>query len=209
MTNTTESTVIERMLDELEAEVTGYMGLYHKASEIVPRLSVYCDAISYNFVPWMASAWTGCESEVARRVCRDNLECEVAEDHSNMLRRYVAQIPGDIVYLEETERRGEALETVLHYITALTPNSIDGLLVMAGLENASLVFIPEMKRWGQILKFADFEYVDKHGVANVQHANEFRQAVEAEAEFRGIRLSDLEQYPTLRYVSDLLQGIFA
>jgi hypothetical protein len=209
-----ETSVVGQLLEELKREVARYMPAADiHATPAVRRLVTYRDAIAPNFVPWMTHVWVRCKSDFAREACQDNLLCEVKEDHPQMLRDYVAQVERQFVreQLEQWPVPSWLSAAVPHinFITALTQRSaIDGLLVMAALENTSLVFIPRMKAWGESLRFADFTYVDKHGVADIAHADEFRKAVEAEAAAQNVALSSLAQSPALGTVNDLLYSIF-
>ena len=203
---------IRELIDDWNAYVCEQLGQGFPCRDdtIVNRLLRYRDLIQPNFVPWMSKTWVGCRSEFARATCASNLKCEIEEDHPAMLTRYVAQATGGQVK-SGTYRSPNAVRSNLNQMNELIDgDALSGLVSITLLENASLVFIPEMRRWGQILGFTDFEYVDKHGVADVGHADEFRRAVEAEAAAANFDLEHMkENYPIdVRCVMALLLTIF-
>ena len=63
-----------------------------------------------------------------------------------------------------------------------TTSPCEGLAVMATLENASLVFVPWLRAAAVRLGSTDLTYADKHGEADVLHADAFVRALESELE---------------------------
>lgn len=214
LNTTTYGSVIDQMLEDLQTKVAQYVPESLHAGAVASRLITYRDVIAPNFVPWMAQVWVRCWSNIARVACQENLRCEVAEDHPGMLRRYATEVDShrirqQIQSLECLTSKVGLLTPHINFITAVVQRSaIDGLLVMAGLEKASIVFIPRMRKWGEDLGFRDFEYVDKHGIADIEHANDLRNAVEAEANEEGIEPNVLTESPALTAVNTLLYRIF-
>lgn len=217
------------MIERVTKRALAHFNPFDLDKNVTTRLIAYRDAISPNFVPWMTNVWVRCKSDVARQVCQSNLRCEIDEDHPRMLERYVAQAYDiDSSPQLAASRRLLSLAPTIDIITALTKRSaLEGLLILAALEHASHAFIPVMRHWGEQLGFHDFEYVDKHGIADIKHATEMRDAVLAEVAsaekgpFHNFLLVNsfltIVQYephqpsghPALEYVSDLLGIIFA
>jgi hypothetical protein len=202
--------VVQDMLETLKHGVESDFPLVsHTGKEkLALKLLVYHAAIAPNFVPWMTNTWVHCLSDGARKACADNLLCEVGEDHPAMLCRFVQPVAdkydiGDKVALAMT-----GITPTINLLSALSHRTLDGLLVMAGLENASLVFIPRMEEMATKLGLTDLEYLKKHGVADEDHAVEFSRAVQAEAQARLVTPGQLKQYATLRFVKEFLRQIF-
>ena len=176
-------------------------------AEIAQRLLAYNEAVQFNFTRWMINTWPRCQSPEATEACRENLVCEINQHHPAMLARYVAQLP-DHHHLDGFVFQREVMPCV-ETIEALTCGSaIDGLLVMAGLENASLDFIPTMNGWGERFGFKDFEYVVEHGEADVKHADEFAKAVAFEVDYQGVSGEELEKSVALTHVAHFLSQFF-
>jgi hypothetical protein len=148
--------------------------------ELATVLLTYQGLIEPSFVPMMTQTWVRCESEVAREACRDNLDCEVNEDHPRMLRDFVAPL----WRFDVRDRVGAALRNGRPLVEALERETrlsgVHGLTVMAALENASCAFIPWMEDAAKRAGVQDLTYTQKHGVADERHAEEFLAAVEAE-----------------------------
>ena len=174
--------------------------------ELALVLLAYAHFVAPNFVPWMVRTWINCRSEVAKEACRDNLVCEINEDHPAMLHRFVApiqerylgicQIIDDCLFDPLAVRSMEDLMT--------TGKGIDGLVVMAALENTSLVFIPWIEKAAKRLGVTDLTYTQKHGVADEKHATQFLEAVEAELPFE----EDFHPSTAISDVRNLLESIF-
>ena len=137
----------------------------------------------------MATTWVGCQSHAARTALANNAMCEIREDHPAMLSRYVDQADNRAHRHATGGNIGSVTNNLRRLNELIVPDSaMTGLIVIMLLENASLVFILEMKRWGEVLGFTDFEYVDKHGSADIAHSDELCRAVEAEANDMGVDL---------------------
>lgn len=159
----------------------------------------------------MAKTWEGCQSAVARAACADNLLCEIGDDHPAILTRYVDQADpnphryGTFVNAGRLRTNQDRLEELI-----VPDHPLSGLVVMMLLENTSLVFIPEMRRWGKVLGFKDFEYVDKHGRADIDHANEFRAALVVETKKLDFDLKHMAlcYHEEVGLVTNMLLAIF-
>lgn len=154
--------------------------------EIAVVLLTYQMVIEPNFIRWMLETWRRCRSEVAIEACRDNLVCEINENHPQMLRTFVA--PAYSFEQAVTIATGRARRITrnaafgnIDEILAERSDALDGLLVMACLENDSIAFIPWLAKAGARLGVTDFTYTNKHGEADIHHANQFFKAVKAEA----------------------------
>jgi hypothetical protein len=145
-------------------------------------LNVYDRMVRPNFVPWMARVWTTVRSKTAGDACEENLLCEIREDHPYMLMRFACQTEKRAHWTEIAGRveAGVAVPMVMRVTEAIWTSEIAGLWVMAALERSSLVFMPWMRLAGEGLRFSDFTYLDKHGEADQDHAEQFARAIVAE-----------------------------
>lgn len=174
--------------------------------ELALNLVTYREIIGRNFLPWMNYVFTGLTSPVARAICRENALCELAEDHPRMLSNMVDGIDQKV-----SEARASM---VLHRSTALVKevrhrcvtSPCEGLAVMATLENASLDFVPWLRAAAVRLGSTDLTYADKHGEADVLHADAFVGALESELELCSIATP--EQCRGFREAANLLGFIF-
>ncbi len=129
------------------------------------------------FVPWLTIVHDAQPPGAGRDVCRDNLICEIEEDHPRLLRQFLAQI-------EAGERNGTRLgsnidccQPWIMAIDAHCRQPIPGLAVIAGLEHASLAFIPWLKEVARMLKLGEIRYLEIHGEADIAHARELEEAL--------------------------------
>lgn len=123
------------------------------------------------FVPWLTLAHDAQPPGAGRDVCRDNLLAEIEEDHPGLLRDFVAQIHGDAQpHLARCRPWMAAIEIQCR-------QSIPGLAVIAGLEHASLAFIPWLKEVARMLQLGQIRYLEIHGEADIAHARELEQAL--------------------------------
>lgn len=150
----------------------------------------YEAAIMPNFVEtWMEPTSIRCHSSIAWRTCADNLMCEKdpEHDHRLMLERFIDQVR----HYEMDGSLAVAIARCQPFIRGLTeiahePCAVDGLATMAYLENDSLVFIDHMDQGCDILNITNREYLKVHGVADIEHARAFIEAVRAETKKTGI-----------------------
>lgn len=170
------------------------------------NLVTYREIIGRNFLPWMAYVFTGLTSPVARAICRENALCELTEDHPLMLR---SMMDGMVPRVPEARagmvlRRSSALVKEVRHRCIASP--CEGLAVMATLENASLVFVPWLHTAAVRLGSTNLTYAEKHGEADVLHADAFVGALESELEVSpGITP---EQCRGFREAANLLRYIF-
>jgi hypothetical protein len=151
-------------------------------------LLVYRALVEPYFIPMLAYTFPKCRSSVAREACRSNLLCEVSEDHPRMLNDFVKPA---LAHLDEQSvgwyirARGGASQIIEPLMApARFPRTfiLNALVTLAALETTSQVFIPWLAEAAKRLGATDFTYTEKHGIADIAHADEFAKAVEAEAQ---------------------------
>jgi hypothetical protein len=143
---------------------------------------VYRDAIAPRFIRWLEIVNEGALSDVAKKACEDNLRCEKGEDHPKMLRDFVAPLEKRYHMRKKVAEFMELDQFVNTYrhLNRLAATEVEGLMLMACLENASLVFIPWMEMAAIKLGLTERTYLDKHGVADIAHAQEFIRAAKGD-----------------------------
>lgn len=177
-------------------------------------LLTYQGLVEPNFIPFLVNVMLRCRSEVARSACKDNLLCEVREDHPRMLRDFVQPAcahvtPNEIRNCMSAAHAYETAET-LNRITRWPGNASRGLVVLAALEGTSLVFMPWLEAAAQRLGATDLTYTQKHGAADIGHADQFVAAVEAELQIHpnpGEELEVVLHHP-IRFTREFLIQIF-
>ncbi len=185
MQRNTMSGGVAQAIERLKQRITEFLPDVHAMdkAELELVFVVYADLIVPNFVPWMAKAWTMTRSPIARDACYDNLKCEVNDDHPLMLRKLVFGLSlGKINWavLAAAMRLRDGQRVTRTITERLDHSSVYGLMLMAALENASLVFIPWMKQAADRLEIENRQYLEVHGEADVDHATTFITATEAE-----------------------------
>jgi len=186
---------------------------------IAAIMLTYGTIVGENFIPWLSSTWTRCRSSVAREACRTNLRDEIIEDHPQMLRTFLSPVE---IYRERpyvVSAVNKAVQDarrepggVIAQIRRFTESAdgVSGVWVLGALETTSCAFISWMDAAANRLSLADRVYLEKHGEADIMHADQFAAAVEAEASERHVLLTsdDPSDYPPLAAVHRLLDLIF-
>ncbi len=180
-------TAVARVMQTLTERVREDLPTISQMSraEIAAVLLAYEKIIARNFIPWMAITYVLCRSVEARRACRDNLLCEIDEEHPTMLLEFVAPLySGDFDYSIRAASLAEVALTKEKVIDTISgwchTQAFAGLCIMAVLENTSLAFIPWMEQAADRLGLARDPYLLKHGIRDVAHAEEFCRAIDAE-----------------------------
>ncbi|MBP9750590.1 MAG: iron-containing redox enzyme family protein [Candidatus Peribacteraceae bacterium] len=129
------------------------------------------------FVPWLTIVHDAQPPGAGRDACRDNLLCEIEEDHPRLLREFLAQIEvgeRDITRIESHVARCQPWITA---IDAHCRQPVPGLALITGLEHASLAFVPWLKEVANMLRLGQVRYLETHGEADIAHARELEQAL--------------------------------
>lgn len=138
----------------------------------------YSAAIGPNFVVWMAAAIVACRSVEGRFAASENVYIEVKDNHPGMLRDFAKRSqaepdPADYTFVAPHVDRIQAEISKMSGLYLIT--------LMGVLESTSAEFIPWLAEASRKLGNTDFHYTDVHGDADVEHADQFRWALEKEA----------------------------
>jgi hypothetical protein len=186
--------------------------------QLAVTLHVYERLVGPYFIGMMAMVRAFCQSPEAHEACTENLNCEVGEDHQMMLRTFTAQIDCWVDYPMVKQRITEKTQhAAIHGhvaplldLVCFSNTSLPGLWIMGGLETSSQVFIPWMEQAAERLNMANTEYLVKHGIADIAHADEFARAIAAEETLLGTTMvtDRVEDHEALGPVYHYLRHIF-
>lgn len=129
-----------------------------------------------NFILWLMLTKHAAKTDEGLRVIQENLECEISENHPQLLLDITEQVLkkwGQTQHLNKlTSKVGWSsdIDQLTEYASGST-----GFFMMTLLENASLEFIPWMKKAAaEQFGITDVKYFDIHGLADIAHADAFR-----------------------------------
>lgn len=138
----------------------------------------YAAGIGCNFVIWLAAGAMSCRSFEGRCATSENVYLEIRDDHPGMLRDFARMSAAepetdDFRYAERHARQVQA-----------EVSKMCGVFIVAlvgTLENVSLDYIPWLGAISARLGNSDMRYIETHGEADIDHANQFKWALGKEA----------------------------
>ena len=136
----------------------------------------YHAVMAVNFTDWMGKTIPWVESSDALVVLKDNIQCEIEEDHIGMLDRF-AQYSGAMPDKEDYFFVQECVVKIRNLLKDSTTRGLAGITLCAVLENTSLRFIPDIAVRAKTLGSNDLGYTDSHGKADIKHAKFMRDAM--------------------------------
>ncbi|MBP6858677.1 MAG: iron-containing redox enzyme family protein [Candidatus Pacebacteria bacterium] len=140
----------------------------------------YTVAVAGEFQAWLGTAYTFARHEKAQWALKDNLRCEMSQNHSGMLREF-AQSCGVTPTIADQQYVAAAVNSMQQNIFANIENvGLGGLTALAVLENASEIFIPILANVATLLGSKNLTYTDVHGEADKAHSQAFLEALQAE-----------------------------
>jgi hypothetical protein len=175
--------------------------------EIQNVFFVYRDWDVRNFVPWLAATWSRCVSHEAREACRTNLICELRENHLEVYLDYISQLSTKESRATFSTAAVE-LEQVSLKLDQLMKNPIEGLVVMAALEAASVEFMPWLKTLGNRLNLKDLRYVTIHMEIDDEHTDVFSKAWKAEVQYQERKIDPTSIVRAIELVDRFFSLIF-
>jgi len=142
-----------------------------QAIKIIQR---YVSAIEGNFLTWMGGASISSRSVISKFAADENLWVEIKDNHPGRLRKFAKDCKAepnseDFKYVEKE------VNGVRKIIAELS--GIKAIALMATLENTSAAFIPFLSDLGKKLGCKDLTYTEIHGEADIEHANQFLEAL--------------------------------
>ena len=173
-----------------------------QAIKIIQR---YVAAIEGNFLSWMGGASISASSVISKFAVDENLWVEIKDNHPGMLRKFAKDCNAepnseDFRYVEKEVNSVRKLVAELSGVKAIA--------LMASLENTSSAFVPFLASLGKKLGCKDFTYTGVHGEADIEHANQFLEALSAEKNLGYIN-SDKDIDESIKTALVLIKKIFS
>ena len=164
----------------------------------------YVAAIEGNFVAWMAGASISARSVVSKFAADENLWVELKDDHPGMLRNFAkcANAEPDGKDFEAVEKEVARIRNLVGELSG-----IKNVALMAVLENTSAAFIPYLAELAKKLGSEDLTYTDIHGEADIEHANQFLEALSDEKTL-GYPNAEKDIEETIGLAIELIRKIF-
>ena len=165
----------------------------------------YTAAIEGNFLAWMGGASISARSVVSKFAADENLWVEIRDDHPSMLRNFAK--------CTKTEPDAEDFQYVHSEVMKIRNlvgelSGVKNIALIATLENTSTSFIPYLAELAKRLGCTDLTYTDIHGEADIEHANQFLEALSDEQN-QGYQSAEKEIDDTLALTLGLLKKIFS
>lgn len=144
---------------------------------ILRRYGVYANGSFTDMMGW-AGHWA--RHPDTRHTILENLVCEKMQDHPGMMLGLLLQA-GVLPDEEAMRHMGPVMQELRDLQRDPLTVGLVGTMHFAMVENTSLHFIPDIGERAKRLGAKDFNYVEIHGVADIEHANAFIDATMAEA----------------------------
>ena len=172
-----------------------------QAKTIIKR---YTAAIEGNFLAWMGGASISARSVVSRFAADENLWVELKDDHPSMLRNFAkcCKAEPDSQDFQYVHDKVLKIRNMVGELSGLK-----NITLMATLENTSASFIPWLAELAQKLGCKDLTYTDVHGEADIEHADQFLEALTDEQSL-GYDNSEKDIDSTINLTLELLKKCF-
>ncbi len=201
-----ETTIITDRIALMNESVTTLLQPLDSLNEEDQRkiLKRYCAAMEGNFISWMAGASISSRSVQGKHASDENLWEELTQDHPSMLRKLAKESgcepePQDHTYIENE------VQEIRRMVAEMS--GLKSLALMTFLENTSVVFIPYLSQLAEDLGCSDTTYTDLHGEADLEHAEQFQEALGYECQQKYLRpQEDIEA--VAKITLKLLEKIF-
>jgi hypothetical protein len=144
-------------------------------------IAKYTAAFAVNFTDWIGKTRPWVRSPEARFALDDNQRCEQEQDHVGMLLRFAMQCDAT-PEREHYDAVAQKVADIRGLFKDVRAAGLTGLVLLAILENTSMVFIPQLERWAREVGCTDLEYTSVHGEADAEHSNALLKASEVEVD---------------------------
>jgi len=172
------------------------------AKTIIKR---YVAAFEGNFLTWMGGASISARSVVSKFAADENLWVEIRDDHPSMLRNFAKCSKAEPDATDFQYVHNEVMK-IRNLVSDLS--GVKNITLMTALENTSASFIPYLAELAKQLGCKDLTYTDVHGEADIEHANQFLEALSDEQKL-GYQNAENEIDDTLVLTLGLLRKIFS
>ncbi len=170
----------------------------------------YVTVMHPHFIVWVSAMQNSCVTPIGKYAAMDNVLVELSEDHQKMLFNFTGQFgvyPNVKVY-QEALPMIDTINEIVILRSIKTFNGAGVSIIIYALEQLSQDFlvwmhdaaIQEFKDSGNKV---DVTYIEKHGHADIKHANLAKQAVLAEI----VLLSKTDQVKTVNNAMDAVDTL--
>lgn len=142
--------------------------------EIRAIIRRYVAAFEGNFIAWVAAAVVSARSTAARLAAYENLQVELKEDHPTLLRHFATHLNAE-PYTADFRKVADAVQRIRKLIAEMSGLKTTALLAV--IENVSQVEIPYLEQLARKLGSSDLTYTEVHTQADINHANQFIEAL--------------------------------
>lgn len=199
--------ILRKKFEGATHEVAGFLRPVEQlaAEEGRKVIQRYVAVFEGNFLSWMSGGSIAARSLGARYAADENLLVELRDNHPGMLRGFAVSCAA------EPEREDYAyMQKDIAIIRNMTKelSGLKNICLMGVLENTSAAFVPYLAELGKKLGCEDFTYTNVHGEADIQHANQFLEALTDE-QMHGYVSSEKDIDSTIQLTLQLLKRIFA
>ncbi len=158
--------------------------------DVREMIARYTAAIEGNFIPWLSATLISVKSREAKEATKINLEAELKEKHPLILREFARSADA-----EPSGRHYQAVARSVKDIWDIVGqlSGIHNVALMAVAENTSPAFIPYLEKLAKKRNSLNLEYTQIHGVADIQHAEDFTKALSAEMKYHERPYEALDQ----------------
>lgn len=139
----------------------------------------YTAAIAAEFQVWLGATYAFARHEETQYVLKDNIRCEMADNHIGMLHRFAAASKATPT-CNDREWVEPVLENIRQMFRDVGSVGLFGTALLATLENTSDIFIPILERAAVFNECTNLTYPNTHGEADAKHSEAFRRAMESE-----------------------------
>lgn len=197
---------LKAKMSKATSEVNNFLPAIEKvskqqATKIIQR---YTASIEGNFLSWMGGASISARSVLSKFAADENLWVEIKDNHPGMLRRFAQDCKAE-PNSEDYRYAEKEVNEVRRIVADLS--GIKTITLMATLENTSSAFIPFLAELGKKVGCTNFTYTDVHGEADIEHANQFLEALTDEQSL-GYQNPEKEIDTTIRTTLVLLKKLF-
>jgi hypothetical protein len=152
----------------------------------------------------MGGASISARSVVSKFATDENLWVEIRDDHPSMLRDFAKCTKAE-PNAEDFQYTHNEVMKIRNLVSELS--GVKNIALMATLENTSASFIPYLAELAKRLGCKNLTYTDIHGEADVEHADQFLEALSDEQNL-GYQNTEKEIDETISLTLDLLKKIF-
>jgi hypothetical protein len=197
---TTTSSQIKNFSQKVSQILFPIEGLNVQSTKII--LSRYKYVFEGNFITWMTSSYLFAQSLEAKQNSFENIWVEVIQNHPGLLHEFARAASINI----DTDQIDESISKIREQISQ--QKSVYSITLMALLESSSAIFVPYLENLAISLGVKDLKYSQIHGIADIKHADQFLESLNAENAYYDDEKFDTQVNLAFENAFELLESIF-